>query len=98
MVVEETALKWQYERDSAQIRSPHEGPSCAKSWHFLVLLSLSLYPLALRAQTTNASIAGQVEDVKTLYSKKWMPVDPMLASLLQRPYVFHECHPGLRLP
>jgi hypothetical protein len=28
-------------------------------------------------------VAGVEDDVKTQYSKKWMPVDPILAALLQ---------------
>jgi len=27
-------------------------------------------------------VAGVEDDVKTLYSKKWMPVDPILAAML----------------
>ena len=46
----------------------------------LVLLSLCLYPYALRAQTTNASITGRVTDpskatiadAKVVAAKRWL--------------------------
>jgi hypothetical protein len=59
-VVEETALKWQYERESGLGRSTRT--LMCKIVALLVLLSLSLYPCALRAQTTNGSITGRVTD------------------------------------
>lgn len=37
----------------------------------------------LRVRIQRSWVAGAEDDVKTLYSKKWMPVDPMLATLLQ---------------
>lgn len=37
----------------------------------------------LRVRIQRSWVEGDEEDVKTLYSKKWMPVDPVLASLLQ---------------
>lgn len=59
-MVEETALKWQYERESGLGRSTRT--LMCKIVALLVLLSLSLYPCALRAQTTNASVTGRVKD------------------------------------
>jgi integrase len=36
----------------------------------------------LRVKIQRSWVAGVEDDVKTLYSKKWMPVDPILAELL----------------
>jgi len=36
----------------------------------------------LRVKIQRSWVAGVEDDVKTLYSKKWMPVDPALAELL----------------
>ena len=37
----------------------------------------------LRVKIQRSWVAGVEDEVKTLYSKKWMPVDPILAELLQ---------------
>ena len=36
----------------------------------------------LRVKIQRSWVAGVEDEVKTLYSKKWMPVDPILAELL----------------
>lgn len=38
----------------------------------------------LRVKIQRSWVAGVEDDVKTQYSKKWMPVDPILADLLQQ--------------
>jgi len=57
-MVAETGLKWQDigERVRHQVSVMYKVPA------LLLVLLLSLYPCALRAQTTNASITGRVKD------------------------------------
>lgn len=38
----------------------------------------------LRVRIQRSWVAGVEDEVKTIYSKKWMPVDPVLAELLQQ--------------
>ena len=57
-MVAETGLKWQDDGEPAvlQISIMYKVPA------LLLVLLLFLYPCALRAQTTNASITGRVTD------------------------------------
>jgi len=57
-MVAETGLKWQDngELPLLQISIMYKVPAV------LLVLLLSMYPCALRAQTTNASITGRVAD------------------------------------
>jgi hypothetical protein len=61
-MVSETGLKGHHEGESSAVQVAPRGILLCKVLALLVLLSLSLYPCALRAQTTNASVTGRVKD------------------------------------
>ena len=61
-MVSETGLKGHHQGESRAVQVAPRGILLCKVLALLVFLSLSLYPCALRAQTTNASMAGHVKD------------------------------------
>jgi hypothetical protein len=66
VMVAETGLQWQENGEPSvfQVSVMYKVPAV------LLVLLLSLYPCALRAQTTNASITGRVTDpLKTVIAE-----------------------------